>query len=307
MHAAADATNLTAADMKPWHLRARYKQFRPDGTLNREGVFEEWWAAPMRWKTVNTNGDSTHTEYRTASGTVFTGDMAFAPGPFTEILLHPLPYPSLLDRLDFNMKEVSLGNLKLRCYSGTMKDRARTFQPTAYCFSNTYPVLRATIDSSGNRATWNDINKLCDRFVAKRIELIDPVQHPIMNVDVDLAESVLGIDEAALVPPADAKPLPPRKIAVSAGVMSQNKVSGNSPRYPQDALSAHVQGTVVIQTTISATGAVEQLHVISGPPLLQKASIDAVKNWRYQPYLLNGEPVEVETTVNVVFNISGGR
>ena len=61
----------------------------------------------------------------------------------------------------------------------------------------------------------------------------------------------------------------------------------------------------MIQATISKTGTIENLHVISGPAMLQQAALDAVKTWRYRPYLLNNEPVEVETTVNVIFTLGG--
>jgi protein TonB len=61
----------------------------------------------------------------------------------------------------------------------------------------------------------------------------------------------------------------------------------------------------VLHATISKTGTIEGLTVVSGPPMLQAAALSAVKTWRYKPYLLNGEPVEVETTVNVVFNMGG--
>jgi protein TonB len=62
---------------------------------------------------------------------------------------------------------------------------------------------------------------------------------------------------------------------------------------------------VVLQATISKTGTITNLHVVSGPPMLQSGALEAVRGWRYKPYLLNGEPVEVETTVNVVFNLGG--
>jgi len=60
-----------------------------------------------------------------------------------------------------------------------------------------------------------------------------------------------------------------------------------------------------LQATISKVGSIQNLRVISGPPMLQQAALDAVRSWRYKPYLLNGDPVEVETTVNVVFNLGG--
>ena len=77
------------------------------------------------------------------------------------------------------------------------------------------------------------------------------------------------------------------------------------PQYPAIAKAARIQGTVVLQATISKNGTIENLHVISGPPMLQQAAMEAVKTWRYRPYLLNGEPVEVETQVNVIFTLGG--
>jgi protein TonB len=77
------------------------------------------------------------------------------------------------------------------------------------------------------------------------------------------------------------------------------------PIYPPIAKAARVQGTVVLQATISKTGTIENLQVVSGPAMLQQAAMDAVKQWRYRPYLLNNEPVEVDTTVNVIFTLGG--
>jgi protein TonB len=78
-----------------------------------------------------------------------------------------------------------------------------------------------------------------------------------------------------------------------------------APVYPAIAKAARVSGTVVLQATISKTGTIENLRVISGPAMLQQSALEAVKSWRYRPYLLNGDPVEVETTVNVVFTLGG--
>jgi periplasmic protein TonB len=95
----------------------------------------------------------------------------------------------------------------------------------------------------------------------------------------------------------------PKKVAVSSGVMAGNRIGGENPSYPAIAKAARIQGTVVLQATISKNGTIENLRVISGPPMLQSAAMQAVQGWRYKPYLLNGEPVEVETQVNVVFSL----
>jgi len=83
--------------------------------------------------------------------------------------------------------------------------------------------------------------------------------------------------------------------------MAGRAVSQTRPQYPAFARTARVDGTVVLHATISKAGTIENVSVISGPPMLRQAAIDAVKMWRYKPYLLDNEPVEVETTVNVIF------
>ena len=103
--------------------------------------------------------------------------------------------------------------------------------------------------------------------------------------------------------PATVKPPTPRTLSVSSGVMAGNVLDKTVPQYPAIARAARIQGTVVLQATIAKDGTIQNLRVINGPPMLQQAAIDAVRSWRYKPYRLNGEPVEVETTVNVVFNL----
>ena len=97
----------------------------------------------------------------------------------------------------------------------------------------------------------------------------------------------------------------PKKVNISAGVAVGMLIQKTTPSYPPIAKAARVSGTVVLQATISKGGTIENLRVVSGPAMLQQAAMDAVKTWRYRPYLLNNEPVEVETTVNVIFTLGG--
>jgi len=99
----------------------------------------------------------------------------------------------------------------------------------------------------------------------------------------------------------EAKPKGPT--AVSSGVMAGLLVNQVVPNYPAIPKAMHMEGTVVLAATISKTGRIENLHVVSGSPLFAQAAMDAVAQWAYRPYLLNGQPVEVETTVNVVFKL----
>ena len=76
------------------------------------------------------------------------------------------------------------------------------------------------------------------------------------------------------------------------------------PVYPKKARKHRIQGTVVLKAVIGKDGIMKDLQVVSGPPELTKAALDAVKQWRYKPYLLDNEPVEVETTINVNFTLT---
>jgi protein TonB len=98
----------------------------------------------------------------------------------------------------------------------------------------------------------------------------------------------------------------PQRVRVSSGVVSGLLLRKVQPNYPPLARQARIQGTVVLQAQISKEGAIENLQLISGHPMLAPAAIEAVKQWKYKPYLLNGEPVEVETQVQVNFTLAGG-
>jgi len=93
---------------------------------------------------------------------------------------------------------------------------------------------------------------------------------------------------------------------VSSGVISGLKIGGANPTYPPIARAAHVSGAVVLQALISKEGTIKNLRVISGPEMLRTAATEAVQGWRYKPYLLNGEPTEVDTQITVNFSFGGG-
>jgi TonB family protein len=103
--------------------------------------------------------------------------------------------------------------------------------------------------------------------------------------------------------PPVVKFVPPKPIAVSSGVATGLLIRSTPPVYPSIAKAARVGGTVQLHATISKSGTITDLRVVSGPAMLQQAALDAVRSWRYRPYMLNNEPIEVETSVNVVFSL----
>jgi protein TonB len=107
-------------------------------------------------------------------------------------------------------------------------------------------------------------------------------------------------------PVAVPKVATPQRVRVSQGVTQGLVLHKVQPNYPPLARQARIQGSVVLQAEISKNGDIQNLRLISGHPMLGPAAIDAVKQWKYKPYILNGEPVEVETTITVNFTLAGG-
>ncbi len=107
-------------------------------------------------------------------------------------------------------------------------------------------------------------------------------------------------------PVAVPKVATPQRVRVSQGVSAGLLVRRVNPVYPPLARQARISGQVVLRAVISKDGSIENLTLVSGHPMLAPAAIDAVKQWKYRPYLLNGEPVEVDTEVLVNFTLAGG-
>ncbi len=113
-----------------------------------------------------------------------------------------------------------------------------------------------------------------------------------------------GIISATPAPPPPPKVETPKRIRVGGQVQQAKWIFHPNPIYPPLAKSARIQGTVRLEAIISKQGNIESLRVVSGHPLLVQSALDAVKQWRYHPTILNGEPVEVATTIDVNFTLS---
>jgi len=155
-----------------------------------------------------------------------------------------------------------------------------------------------------------DAGKLmAPKAIPKNITIIKEEADPDMGVGGGVLGGVAGGSLGGAIGgviggmPAPPKPTASR-IKVGGNVTAarlQNKVS---PVYPALARQTRISGTVRLHAIIAKDGTVQQLEVLSGHPLLVQSALDAVRQWRYQPTLLNGEPVEVDTTVDVIFSLN---
>lgn len=169
------------------------------------------------------------------------------------------------------------------------------------------PPPRETLPRATSRSEMIDTRVIAPSVIPKTPYMPTTTEPPQMsnlaNMEMDSRGPGSGVGVFRNGPGTVVRQEPRAKARVSQGVM-EGFLSGKVlPEYPAIARAAGIEGTVVLQATISKLGTIENLRVVSGPIMLRQAAIDAVSRWRYRPYLLNGEPVEVETTVNVQFTL----
>lgn len=117
---------------------------------------------------------------------------------------------------------------------------------------------------------------------------------------------ILGSQSSTLPPSSMPEPAPVKRIRVASRVAEANLIHDVPPQYPPEAGRERIEGTVVVVAVIGTDGTVKDVRVESGPALLAQAAIDAVKQWRYKPYLLNGTPVEIDSRITINFTMARG-
>jgi TonB family protein len=304
MRAAVRMNNLADANGKPWHLKASFQLFDEQGTVTDEGTYEEFWAGLQKARRIFSGKNFSGTEFTTEKGefrTSLQGEIPLILVNARQDLLHPLPNEMTVERTTYTAKPFETGSLKLTCITPSGAPGASTF-----CLSTNEPILRIYANPySSTQALYNRVLRFDGITIAGDLKMIRNGK-AVAALHVDAIETLDPTNDTAFTPPADAKLIPiPLRVNISAGVaagMIEYKVT---PEYPEAAKEARISGTVVLQAVIGRDGRISALKVVSGHQTLQQAALDAVRQWRYRPYLLNGDPVEVMTTINVIFSLGG--
>ncbi len=300
---------LQGEDVQPWHMKASYEVFDNDGKSKSAGTYEEWWVSEKQYRRSYQSPEFSQVEYGTDHGIFRTLTPQWPSGAVAlvrELLVSPVPDEKSLADQKVVLTERTLGGIALRCSTlpppKPMGDVPMEAFP-AYCFSQEKPILRlATGFGNANYSLFNRILVFRGRYLAGDIEEMR-MGKVYVKIHLDSIESLRQIEPADFQPPQDAVAPPPRRVQVSSGTAQDHLIRKVQPVYPADARQKRISGTVVLLALISRTGHIERLAVVSGPTALQQAAIQAVRLWLYKPYLVNGEAVEVEAQINVVFGL----
>jgi len=329
--AAAPHYDFADPSLKPWHLKASYLLYDDQGNPGEQGTFEYWWASPNRYRTTWTRPSASHTEWRMAEDQIAdlsTGEsLNFFEFKLQTAFFSPLPKPE-----DLNATGVQLQVDHLKLFTDGQKSPCIMVVPfmasqsnnvnsanmglfPTYCFDPDRPMLRAETSFGMLAMQFNSFVEVQGRYLPRKIDIFEGKRH-ILSATVDAATAISPADPA-LTPAPEAKVINYKKVTTPAGTRTINRVGVSAgvavgmllkkvtPVYPIDAKQAHITGTVVLQALIGHDGSIYDLKVVQAPSAsLAASALIAVSQWKYRPYLLNGQPVEVDTTINVIYQMS---
>jgi TonB family protein len=310
---AAPFYDFTSPDLKPWHLKATYQLYDQNGKPTEQGTYEYWWASPKVYRSTWTRPGVTRTDWYTADGThVYqaTGErLKYFERRLQSALFSPLPSKAALNSEDMrlDLQEKKSKGVKFPCISQVpMKLSQMLYQPfgstATYCFDSQQPILRTSFTSGVVATVFNSVAKYQDRFLAREI-LISGGERKLFSARVDTVDG-LDSSDPALTPAPDAAKVKAERMQVGEGVIAGMLVKKQPPVYPILAKQLRQQGTVVIEATIGIDGKIHDPEMVFTPSeSLAASALEAVSHWEYKPYMLNGEPVEVETTIKVIFTL----
>lgn len=291
IHSQSALNGLQSTDIHPWHIVIAYDQFDEDGDNVHSGIVEEYWAGPKKYRISYRSDTLNQTDYATEQGLFRLGDQRWPNRAEAQVrteVVDPFSHLATLQNFRASNVERTFGPHSLHC---VVFDKPGVISvPAQYCFGPAGSVLRYVRGEGWFQTVYNDTVQVEGRNIARDVEVTD-AGHPFLKLKVQLVEQIPDTDEKVFNPPADAVSLSGKPvIGVNPKPLQTSFAEWPSPLRQQHFL-------VTVEIVIGKDGRVISAHAVSGPPDAYKAAEAAAQKWRYQPYLVAGEPTEVETKV----------
>jgi TonB family protein len=287
---------------KPFHLKIAFQLYDLDGKPSEKGTVEEWWVSKTE-RRVDINAPSVK-EFSASTGDA--PESYFRELSLIEELLRAeaTPLPNYTDLKTFNVSEVKRteDRVPLRCILvDSQKANSISVQMPHYCFDSSNDALRLRIDAFGDTVSRNLIGSFHDTNVALDLQIafgdrLAMTGHVLALSTFDPATTTVQFpaQEGSAVKAEDYPEL------MAAG----KRVTTVQPQYPPIAEALRREGIVVLRVRITKDGSVKVLSPISRPnSMFTSPTEDAVSQWKYSPFILDGKPVEVDTTIYVDFRV----
>jgi TonB family protein len=312
---AAPYYDYASPDMKPWHMRYRYHYFDENGQAGGEGTFDYWWSTTKVSRATWTQGDQTRTEWHNVAGK----ELELVSGAGVPSMTHRLYWvmaPGFLTMKDSESDGRQLtyfttktSTTTLACVGSVRAGAPGKTTPSfgsvwpTYCFQEGQPVLMASRENGSLINAYGKVQRFQNHYFPGDIEILYVGKK---RVEATLEESnEVAADDEVFIPAAEAKEPPPPVVIVvpkGGGIKLPVLIQRVEPIYPESDHAMRRGGTVVVRAMIGKDGKVKNAKIVSSPEAsLSAAALDAVRQWRYEPGVLNGQPAEVDTTMTLNF------
>jgi len=300
MSLAREKNGLDSLDVQPWHIRGTYTFFDFDGKPYNTGVYEEWWFSERKYKRSYVSAKFNQVDYATGTGLYREGSQDW-PG-FNELslrsnLIEPLPDDGTLKAFKLRHHAEPVGKSDINCVTlryplSSNITVSKGFFPD-FCFEPLIPALRLVLQMGGAQTVYDSIVAFQGHYLAQELRTVVKGK-PRITLKLDLIEKLKDAPDTILAPPSNALPIDLAAVSLKSAAGFGWQLKDSSLDRPKDIRNRPIDGTVVIQATVGKDGHVTNAQVTSGPPELQQAAIDAVRQWVYRPFRVMGEPVKFD-------------
>jgi TonB family protein len=325
------ANNLDIKGNAPFDLAMTFQTYGMDGKPTETGTVEEWWGAPgSRRVEVHLAGLNEDGSAPEGAAPALVRD-AYLVRQLLEAAVDPVPLAPMASRLlatrngepvaetrmsgsqaigEMTKQSVKFGKVKLDCTAPKLSSKEMDMNaiPATMCVEpQTVDVLILEGLGGKEAVVRAGTGKFRDTFVALNLRVIymgrDAITGKLTTMRTfDPATSAVKLPEV-MAPKVSG----PENAHVAGGVIDGNRIAFVEPAYPEMAKMQHLSGSVLLGAVIGKDGAIRSLAPLASTDrMFTDSATTAVKRWRYKPYLLNGEPVEVDTTITINFALSGG-
>jgi TonB family protein len=300
-----EANSLDVKGKTPFHLKISFQLYDLQGKPTDTGTVEEWWAGPGASKTL-INAQSLN------SSVALPFDAELKVDPRENYLVsrllaaesHPIAEATSVSADSIHEAIRSFDKVNLNCLTVVGRDSLGNGRPAeSFCVDPKDNALRVQYEGNVSTTVRNSVGVFHGTSVSLDLRVAFEGRLAITGKVTTLQQFDPAKSEVVLPPPIASKN---NKLKLEGGVTAGKILSRVAPEYPSFARSSHIGGTVVLHAVITKQGRISNLFPIASPsPTLTGAAMEAVKQWTYSPYLLNGEPTDIDTVINVNFRVNG--
>jgi TonB family protein len=310
LKAAAQVNGLETDEIGPWHLKATFTLFDALGNPTDHGSYEVLWVNHHQGKgSVESAGFSQVWISHGRKDVTVSGSRGLWPDLLSKMsvgFIHPV-HEIEDHRLQFAFEKPGAENQSVQCVSSVLSDAGSALENamsnSTLCFDAAEPVLLVRIDAFGIKTVRENIFRFHGRYVARDLT-VNRSGRVYLKAHLESLEELNPIDQTEFVPPLKAFEQLPfillYKKAADARLLQIRKVE---PDYPVGALATRVSGVVNVKTTIDVGGHVSDAIALDGPPLLQEAALNAVRQYLFKPVSENNYRCVIETVFPVEFKL----